>query len=109
MLDGGQSEDIPPNIKSTERKYEPMGNVTMATVKARSLKMMFLWNGHWVSAIEFSCIKNSCLISAMGGFGGTNEGTAGEMFDFGSNLTSSWSRWVFSVVLILRWVAMFAK
>jgi hypothetical protein len=28
----------------------------------------------------------------MAGFGGTNEGTAGVMFDLGSDLTSSWSR-----------------
>jgi hypothetical protein len=41
----------------------------------------------------------------MSGLGGTNEGTAGEMFDFGCNLTSSWSRWVFSVVLMRRWEA----
>jgi hypothetical protein len=27
------------------------------------------------------------------------------MFDFVSSLTSSWSRWVFSVVLMRRWVA----
>jgi hypothetical protein len=26
----------------TDRKYEPMGNVIMANVKARSLKMMLL-------------------------------------------------------------------
>jgi hypothetical protein len=40
----------------------------------------------------------------MSGLRGTNEGTAGEMFDFGCSLTSSWSRWVFSVVLMRRWV-----
>lgn len=41
----------------------------------------------------------------MVGFGETDEGTAGVIFDLGSSLTSSWSRWVFSVVLIRLWVA----
>jgi hypothetical protein len=30
-------EDKPPNIVFTDRKYEPMGKVIMANVKARSL------------------------------------------------------------------------
>lgn len=34
------------------------------------------------------------------------EGTAGEMLDLGEDWVSSWSRWVFSWVLILRCVAM---
>ena len=42
------------------------------------------------------------ILPDMAGFGETNEGTAGVMFDLGSSLTSSWSRWVFSVVLIRR-------
>lgn len=78
-------------------KYEPMGNVIMATVKARSLKMIFLQSDRQVLAIG-SCIEHR--LPHMGVFGETNEGTAGVMFDLGSSLTSSWSRWVFSVVLI---------
>ena len=35
-------QDKPPKIMFTDRKYEPMGNVIMANVKARSLKMMLL-------------------------------------------------------------------
>jgi hypothetical protein len=30
-------QDKPPNIMFTDRKYEPMGNVIMANVKASSL------------------------------------------------------------------------
>lgn len=37
---------IPLKMALTERKYEPIGNVIMATVKARSLKMMDLWMIH---------------------------------------------------------------
>jgi hypothetical protein len=34
---GACGQDKPPKIMFTDRKYEPMGNVIMANVKARSL------------------------------------------------------------------------
>lgn len=74
----------------------------MATVKARSLKMMDLIDQALSAFLELPVHRHYTP-------GTTYEGTAGAMLDLGPDLVSSWSRCVFSDVLMRRWVAMFVN